>query len=311
MKLAQHAFLVLLLVSSPSSGFAAEVFTLEITEVAPGVYSAIGATKPPSYDNRGHNNNLSFIVTSDGVLVVNGGDNYLLAEALHRSIESITDQPVRWVVDENGQGHAVLGNSYWSTLGVLSIALQPACEEIREQGQMILKRMLERNNERGDGTFLAAPDICFEKSLHLTLGETTIQILTFGPAHSPGDISVWLPQQKILIAGDIAFHQRLLAIFPDTHVAQWLASFEQMMDLQPEIIVPGHGFPTDLETIKIYTYDYLVYLSSEVARILEEDGDLSEAYDIDQSAYANLDTFDELSRKNAGRLFLQMEMDSF
>mgnify|MGYP001790839676 FL=1 len=52
-------------------------------EVIPHVWSAIGATAPPTYENSGHNNNLSFIVTGDGVIVINGGAAYILANALH------------------------------------------------------------------------------------------------------------------------------------------------------------------------------------------------------------------------------------
>ena len=77
-------------------------------EVIPHVWSAIGATAPPNYDNAGHNNNLSFIVTGDGVIVINGGAAYILAKALHDEIKAITDQPVKLVIDENGQGHAML-----------------------------------------------------------------------------------------------------------------------------------------------------------------------------------------------------------
>ena len=61
-------------------------------EVIPKVWSAIGATAPPTYDNAGHNNNLSFIVTGDGVIVVNGGASWKLAEALHGEIRAVTDQ---------------------------------------------------------------------------------------------------------------------------------------------------------------------------------------------------------------------------
>ena len=81
-------------------------------EVVPGVWSAIGATAPGTYANSGHNNNLSFVITDEGVLVVNAGDNYLLAKALHDEIKKITDQPVKYVVLENGQGHAMLGSNY-------------------------------------------------------------------------------------------------------------------------------------------------------------------------------------------------------
>lgn len=72
-------------------------------KVKDNVYSAIGATAPASYANSGHNNNLSFIVTDDGVLVFNAGDNYLLAQALHSEIKKITDKPVKYVVLENAK----------------------------------------------------------------------------------------------------------------------------------------------------------------------------------------------------------------
>ncbi len=99
-------------------------------EVIPNVFSAIGATAPPSYENSGHNNNLSFILTGKGVIVVNGGAAYILAEALHQEIKAITDQPVILVINENGQGHAMLGNSYWAELGVPILAHIEAYEEV-------------------------------------------------------------------------------------------------------------------------------------------------------------------------------------
>ena len=99
-------------------------------EVVPGVWSAIGATAPGTYANSGHNNNLSFVITDAGVLVVNAGDNYLLAKALHDEIKKISDQPVKFVVLENGQGHAMLGSSYWQEQGVPVIAHVDALHEI-------------------------------------------------------------------------------------------------------------------------------------------------------------------------------------
>jgi len=72
-------------------------------EVIPGVWSAIGATAPGTYENSGHNNNLSFVITDDGVLVVNAGDNYLLAQSLHEEIKKRTQQPVKYVVLETAR----------------------------------------------------------------------------------------------------------------------------------------------------------------------------------------------------------------
>jgi light-regulated signal transduction histidine kinase (bacteriophytochrome) len=58
-----------------------------------------------------------------------------------------------------------------------------------------------------------------------------------------------------------------------------------------------------------YTRDYLVYMREQIARIIDAGGDLTQAYEVDQSTYRSLDTFDELARRNAGRIFREMEFD--
>ena len=131
-------------------------------EVVPGVWSAIGATAPPSRENAGHNNNLSFVVTDDGVLVVNGGACYLLAKALHEEIRRITEQPVKLVVNENGQGHAMLGNTYWREQGVPIIAHADAAAEFAAHGHDILARMRDYNGELAEGTRVTPPDRTFD-----------------------------------------------------------------------------------------------------------------------------------------------------
>jgi glyoxylase-like metal-dependent hydrolase (beta-lactamase superfamily II) len=284
---------------------------LTLTRVADNVYSAIGETGPPTYENGGHNNNLSIVITTAGVIVFNGGDSYRLARRLHVSIKSLTELPVLWVVNENGQGHSFLGNSYWRDQEVSLIAHVDAIHEMRSDGERILERMKLLNRDKSEQTYVAIPQHPIETVRKLRVGDTAIELHSFGAAHSPGDISLWLPGQKILISGDIAFHQRLLAIFPETNVVSWIESFDKMAELAPEIIIPGHGEPTDLETVRWTTRGYLQFLTREIEDILDEDGDLGDAYKIDQSAYAHLNTFKELAVKNAGRLFQTMEMEAF
>ncbi|MFT7685167.1 MAG: glyoxylase-like metal-dependent hydrolase (beta-lactamase superfamily II) [Candidatus Azotimanducaceae bacterium] len=284
---------------------------LKLTKVTEQVYSAIGEPAPPSFDNGGHNNNLSVVISDSGILVVNGGANYLLAKRLHQAIAIVSDQPVLWVVNENGQGHAFLGNSYWRDQGVKIIAHKNAVEEIKNHGEVILKRMQNRQLEKSEGTYVAVPDNEFDDFFNIQLGQIEIELRYFGPAHSPGDISVWLPESKVIIAGDIAFHQRLLAIFPDTDVKSWIESFENLANLEPLFIIPGHGSPTDINSIQETTQGYLQFLTQAVLDILDDDGGLAEAYAIDQSEYAHLKTFNELATKNAGRLFQTLEMEAF
>jgi glyoxylase-like metal-dependent hydrolase (beta-lactamase superfamily II)/rhodanese-related sulfurtransferase len=278
-------------------------------QVADGVWSAIGATAPPTYENSGHNNNLSFIVTDAGVVVINAGDNYLLARTLHEGIKKITDQPVRYVVLENGQGHAMLGSNYWKEQGATIIAHTDAARKIQVQGTEILERMRQGRRDKGSFTEVVMPDETFEHQKVLTLGGQRIEILDLGPAHSPGDISVWLPEKRLVIAGDIAFHQRLLPVFEDTDTAGWIDTWNAFEDLDAEIVVPGHGDPTTMAEVTKYTKDYLVYMREQIGEIIDAGGGLTDAYEVDQSAYRHLDTFDELARLNAGRIFREMEFD--
>ena len=280
------------------------------TKIAEGVYSAIGQTAPATYANSGHNNNLSFIVSDDGVLVVNASDNYLLAKALHEEIKKVTDQNVKYVVLENAQGHAILGMNYWQQQGAKIIAHKDAAEEIEAHGEAILERMVNGRKDKSLGTVLSKPDQVFEDNLEIQLGSTKIEILHLGPAHSPGDISVWLPQQKIIIAGDMAFNKRLLPLFEHTNTAAWVSeTWDKFVALKPEIVIPGHGPATTLDVVTKYTKDYLVYMRTEIGKIIENDGELKDAYNIDQSAFSEFDTFKYLARRNADLLFRTMEME--
>ena len=279
-------------------------------EVIPHVWSAIGATAPPTYENSGHNNNLSFVVTGEGVVVVNGGASVRLAAALHEEIKAVTDQPVKLVVNENGQGHAMLGNSYWVDQGIQVLAHEDADAEFADLGFSILETMRGYNRENAEGTRLQRPTQTFSDTYTLTLGAFEIKVLYLGPAHSPGDIVVWLPKQNLVIAGDMAFHERMLPIFEDTMTADWLETWEAEFEaLNATYVIPGHGHPTNMAQVRRYTHDYLVYLRAQVGAHLDAGGDLAEAYYVDQSPYKHLDTFEELATKNAGRVYEQMEFE--
>ncbi len=278
-------------------------------KVVDGVWSAIGATAPGSYTNSGHNNNLSFVIGSEAVLVFNASDNYLLARALHDEIRKITPLPVRAVVLENGQGHAMLGSSYWQEQGVPVIAHVDTAHEIETYGEEVIERMQRRNGEKARHTRLSMPDQTFESSLVIDLGGLEVELLRLGPAHSPGDIVAWIPDKSLVISGDMAFHQRLLPIFEHTDTAAWIETWDKFAALNPTYVIPGHGAPTNMDEVTRYTRDYLVYLRAKIAEVIDEGGDLQQAYDVDQSPYAHLDTFHELARLNADMVFRTMEFE--
>ena len=149
-------------------------------EVIPNVFTAIGATAPPTYENAGHNNNLSFVVTNEGVVVINSGASVRLAEALHSEIMKITDKPIKLVINENGQGHAILGNKYWSQKGIDILAHEDAIFEIEENSHSILQRMKSYNKDRAVGTEVVVPNKSFSEKFIFTLGGLEFNVLHLG-----------------------------------------------------------------------------------------------------------------------------------
>jgi glyoxylase-like metal-dependent hydrolase (beta-lactamase superfamily II) len=279
-------------------------------EVIPNVFSAIGATAPPTYENSGHNNNLSFVITTDGVVVINSGASVRLASALHEEIKNVTDQQVKLVINENGQGHAILGNLYWSQLGVDILAHEDAIHEIEENSHTILERMKSYNRDKAVGTEVVIPNKSFSEKIIFNLGGLEFHVLHLGPAHGPGDTQVWLPQLSLMIAGDMAFHERMLPIFENTCTKCWLETWDKKFaPLNATYVIPGHGHPTNMAQVTRFTRNYLLDLRSKILEVLENDGDLAEAFYVDQERWRSLDTFEELAKRNAGRVFEEMEFE--
>jgi len=279
-------------------------------EVIPGIWSAVGATAPPTYENAGHNNNLSFIVTGEGVVVVNSGASYKLAEALHNEIKAVTDEPVKLVINENGQNHAMLGNNYWIAQGVPVLGHVDAVAEFEHGIGSALAGLQRYAKENAEGTDPMGPTETFEDERVITMGDFEIHVMHLGPAHSPGDTQVWMPKQGFMIAGDIAFSERMMPIFSGTCTSCWIDTWEtKFMPLNPTFIIPGHGHPTNLAQVTRYTRDYLVYLRGKISDHIDEGGDLAGAYYVDQSPYEHLDTFEELATKNAGVVYEEMEFE--
>ena len=244
------------------------------------------------------------------MVVVNGGGAYLLARALHDEIKQITGQPVKLVINENGQGHAMLGNSYWIEQNVPILAHVDAKREFDDRARQILDGAKARLKERAEGTRIQGPTETFEDKKVIEMGSFRIEVLHLGPAHSPGDIQVWLPDHSLVIAGDMAFHERLLPIFDETDTRGWVETWEGPFEgLKATYVIPGHGHPTNMSQVRRYTHDYLVYLRGKIAAHLEKGGGLEDAYYVDQSPYAHLDTFEELATRNAGQVFVQMEFE--
>ncbi|WP_244617483.1 MBL fold metallo-hydrolase [Sulfurimicrobium lacus] len=282
--------------------------SLSPVPVAPNVYAFIGDTGMRSVENEGMNANSGFVVTDEGVVVIDSGSTWQVAKEIHRAIRAVTRQPVKIVVNTGGQDHRWLGNGYFKSIGAEIIAARPALADMQARGAMQLDGLSQTLGEKAAGTQPVYPDRLFDQSETLRLGGQEIQLLYFHGGHTPGDSVVWLPKQGVLFSGDLVFVDRLLGVLPFSSATDWLASFNVMEKLGPKTIVPGHGQVCDLDRARRDTGDYLRLLITHMKQAVDKGIALQEAIDsLDQSAFSRLANFDLLKGGNASRVYLEME----
>ncbi|MCR4378116.1 MAG: MBL fold metallo-hydrolase [Rhodospirillales bacterium] len=284
--------------------------SLEVQTVTDGVYAIVGPHEQRNATNLANNATLGFVVTDEGVLLVDPGGSYKGAAAVEAAIRSVTDQPVKIVINTGGQDHRWLGNGYFKERGAHIISSAAAFEDqkTRTNDHFFLLTQL-MGKEALEGTQPVHADQTFESALDLTFGGRRFEIRHAGPAHTLGDAYVWMPDARVVFTGDIVFTGRMLGIGPARNTQRWISVFEAVAALDPKYVIPGHGHVTTLAQAKAETYDYLVFLRTEISKILEAGGPIEEAIKIDQSAFRHLAVFDEISKRNAQNVYMQMEFE--
>jgi len=298
---------LLAFISLPS--FAAH--SLEIQQVGPGIYALVGELNQRSPDNYGNNSTHGVIITDEGVVLVDPGGSYQGAKQIHEAIKTLTDKPVKLVINTGGQDHRWLGNGYFKEHGATIITSEAALEDQHQRSDGQINSLSRLIGKALEGTIPSYADETFESEKRLQFGGIDIELHHVGAAHTVGDSFVWLPEQKIMFSGDIVFTERALGTGPAKNVKSWISVFEVMAAYQPKIVVPGHGHATDLATATRDTHDYLVFLVENIGQMLEDGVDLQDATDLDQSQFSNLEVFTDISRKNAQAVYEQLEFDSF
>ena len=290
---------------------AAAEYPLKIEQVTDNVYALVGELAQRSPENLANNSTHGVIVTDDGVILVDPGGSYRGAQQIDTAIKTITDQPVKIVINSGGQDHRWLGNGYFRDQGARIIASAAAVEDHRARTDQHLAMLSNLIGDALAGTEPAYAEETFEDRMDLSLGGTNLELYYRGPAHTPGDSFIWLPDQQVMLTGDIVYVERMLGTGPAKNVKSWIQVFEAIAAFEPRHIVPGHGAPTDLATARRDTYDYLVFLYDNISRLLDEGADMMEATALDQSQFDYLEVSEQIAGRNAQNLYEQLELESF
>lgn len=302
--------LVLVAATLPFLAQAAMAEDLEIQPVVENVYALVGTLQQRNPENFGNNATFGVIVTPEGVVLVDAGASWKGAAQIDTTIDQITDQPVKYVINTGGQDHRWLGNGYWQAHG--AVVISSASAEADRFGRLDQELAMMRNYA-GDaaliGTEPAHADVTFDAAYTLDFGGAHIEVIhpeTGG--HTPGDSFVWLADKSVMFTGDIVFHERMLG-FGEDRFLNWIAGFETMAAYAPEYVVPGHGHVTTLAGATRDTYDYLVNLRDKMRAYIADGGDIIGSVNVDQSAFSDLVNYKMLAGKNAQKAFQVLEWE--
>jgi glyoxylase-like metal-dependent hydrolase (beta-lactamase superfamily II) len=291
---------------------AAPTPTLTPKRVTDRVYYVEGRLGVASRDNQGFNSNAGFVITGDGVVVIDALGTEPLGRGLVAAIRRLTREPIRRVIVTHYHADHFYGLGPLKDAGAEIWAHQRGREYLEQEGPA---RLEQRRRDLApwvdERTRLVPADRWLPGDASFALAGLDFDVVHLGPAHAPDDVVVVVRQEQVIFCGDIVISGRIPFV-GDADSRRWLAAIDRLLALRPVLMVPGHG-PVSRDPARdlAFTRDYLDYLRREMGRAVADLTPFDEAYaKTDWTRYAGMPAFDPANRINAYGTYLLMEKES-
>ena len=209
----------------------------ELRELAPNVYGYIQAGGP-GRDNVSVSD-AGMIIGEQGVMVIDALAAPMHAKRFIEAIRRITGKPFRHLINTHHHSDHVNGDQYFAPVEIVG---HPYC---REEVLKVVAGPAKwaRRDGWADGTedrVMLPPVTTFDGKMTYYYGKNIVEVFPMAPAHTWGDLVVYLPQHKILFAGDVAFYY-VAPFCQNAHPSRWIEWCQAIEKMDVETIVPGHG----------------------------------------------------------------------
>lgn len=207
---------------------------IKVTEVAPGLFF--------QYHHQESNN--AWLVTDDGVLVIDARQHPRRAEELLAAIRRTTDKPVRWLINTHAHGDHYFGNSVFKREGATIIAHRDTAGMMQHHYGLEMKRRQGYFKQRQydpQEVKLVLPDITFDSTLTLNVGGRTVELLYIGAGQNPGDTFVRFPKERVIFAGGPFSKNSWPNPSFTPSMTGWVDLLKKIAAMDVDVYLGGHG----------------------------------------------------------------------
>ena len=230
------------------------------------------------YTGKPGESNCTIILTQDGVVLIDSGNNPTDSQAVMKAVQRLTSQPVRFLINTEPHADHTTGHFVFSPPAVI-IAAEGAGESMRKAyDPERMKKLMAEPGEMGaaaKGYRLITPHIEYQQKMNLSLGERSFELYYLKNVHSEADTAIWLPKERVLFTAASVGVKRFNNLRPFVSIPDTLNAIKMMKAFNPEVVIPGHGDPG---TVKILDdmERYYHSLTDQVKQMVQQGKSLDE-----------------------------------
>lgn len=189
--------------------------------------------------------NSVFLVTEDGVLVIDTRQHPRAGQELIGEIRKITDKPIRFVINSHFHGDHTFGNAAFQAAGAQFIAQKETPKIMQKvQAKEMARRQdyFKSHNYDPNEVKLILPQITFDKSMTLWLGGREVRLMYLGPGQQDGDTFVYFPHAHVLFTPGSFATRNIPNMAFTTSVDSWINLLDRVAAMKDvDVILPAHG----------------------------------------------------------------------
>lgn len=288
---------------------AAETKALDMKEVAPGIYVHQGVHEDLSEGYHGDICNISFVVGSSGVAVIDSGGSHQVGAQLLEAIRKVTSLPVLYVINTHVHPDHIFGNTAFLAEKPAYIGHAKLADAMERRRDSYMRSNSSWLGEAFAGSAMVKPTVSVQDRMEIDIGGRKLEITAYPVAHTNTDITVMDLASATLWTGDLLFVDRTPSV--DGDIKGWISVIDQLKLLPAKQLIPGHGnIPSDWKAALDKEQHYLSLLLADIRASIKQ-GTIMEKT-MDTAAASEREhwlLFDIVNRRNVNLLYPALEWE--